>query len=66
MVARLSTRRRGQAARRRACRGALSSLDYVLVLGVILPMVLFIMKIAPMIIGYTYEMMFVLVSWPFV
>ena len=66
MVAHLSIRRRRQAARRRARQGALSSLDYVLVLGVIFPMVLFIMKIAPMIIGYTYEMMFVLISWPFV
>lgn len=65
MVARLNTHRRRQGARAGARRGAVSSLDYVLVLGVIFPMVLFIMTIAPKIIGYTYEMMFVLISWPF-
>lgn len=70
MVARLSIRRRVRGARRRARaaarRGGVSSLDYVLVLGVIFPMVAFLMAVAPRIIGYTYEMMFVLISWPFV
>jgi hypothetical protein len=45
-------------------RGA-ASLDYVLVLGVILPLVAFIMWVAPRIIRLAYEMVCVLVSWPF-
>jgi len=51
------------AGRRRA--GA-ASLDYVLVLGVILPMVAFIFWAGPRIMRLAYEMVCVLVSWPFV
>jgi hypothetical protein len=42
-----------------------ASLEYVLVLGVVLPMVAFIMWIGPKIMGLAYEMVSVLVSWPF-
>ncbi len=67
MVAWLNTRRRSRPVRRRvaARRGAVSSLDYVLVLGVILPMVAFILTIAPQMIGSAFEMVCVLISWPF-
>jgi hypothetical protein len=48
-----------------ACRRGAASLDYVLVLGVILPLVVFIMWVAPRIIRLAYEMVCVLVSWPY-
>ncbi len=54
--------RRSQAGRSRT--GA-ASLDYVLLLGVILPLVAFIFSVAPRIIRLAYEMVSVLVSWPF-
>ncbi len=59
-ASRQSARRAG----RRAPRGV-SSLDYVLVLGVILPMLVFIMRVGPRIMRLAYEMVSVLVSWPF-
>ena len=46
-------------------RGA-ASLDYVLVLGVILPLAVFIMWAGPRMMRLAYEMFSVLVSWPFV
>jgi hypothetical protein len=42
-----------------------ASLDYVLVLGVILPLAAFIFWIGPRILHLAYEMVCVLVSWPF-
>ncbi|MCC6123755.1 MAG: hypothetical protein IT426_02235 [Pirellulales bacterium] len=39
--------------------------DYVLVLGVILPMAAFIFRIGPKMMGLVYEMVSLLVSWPF-
>jgi hypothetical protein len=48
-----------------ASRAGLASLDYVLILGVILPMVTFIMWIGPRIMRLAYEMVCVLISWPF-
>lgn len=50
----------------RGARRGVSALDYVLVLGVILPMVAFILTIAPQLIGSAFEMVCVLISWPFV
>ena len=46
-------------------RSGLASLDYVLILGVVLPMVAFILRVGPRIIRVAYEMVCVLVSWPF-
>lgn len=46
-------------------RGA-ASLDYVLVLGVMLPLAVFIMWAGPRMMRLAYEMLSVLVSWPFV
>jgi hypothetical protein len=51
---RKSTRRAGAAA-----------LDYGLVLGVILPMIGFVLGIAPKIVTLVYEMVRMLVAWPF-
>ncbi len=53
----------GKAARKR--RAGLAALDYVLVLGVVLPLVTFIMWAGPRIIRLGYEMVSVLVAWPF-
>jgi hypothetical protein len=46
-------------------RGAVGSLDYVLALGVILPIVAIVLPLAQRIIQLVYEMTLVLVSWPF-
>ena len=46
-------------------RSGLATLDYVLVLAVVLPMVAFIVRIGPEIIRLAYEMVCVLLSWPF-
>lgn len=46
-------------------RAGLATLDYVLVLGVILPLAAFILWIGPRIIRLVYEMVCLLVSWPF-
>jgi hypothetical protein len=43
-----------------------ASLDYILVLGVLLPLVVFIMWAGPRMMRLAYEMLCVLVSWPFV
>lgn len=43
-----------------------ASLDYVLVLGVLLPLAVFIMWAGPRLMRLAYEMFSVLVSWPFV
>jgi hypothetical protein len=52
--------------RRGVCRrrGA-ASLDYVLVLGVILPLAAFVLWAAPHLMNLVYQMTSVLVSWPF-
>lgn len=46
-------------------RGAVGSLDYVLVLGVIVPLVAIVMPLGRRILRLVYEMTLVLVSWPF-
>ena len=42
-----------------------AALDYVLVLCVVLPMAAFIMWAGPHIIRLAYDMVCVLISWPF-
>jgi len=51
--------------RHRPSRQGVATLDYVLVLGVVLPMVAFAMWAGPRIMLLAYEMICVLVSWPF-
>ncbi|MGO8688642.1 MAG: hypothetical protein ACLQLG_03330 [Thermoguttaceae bacterium] len=46
-------------------RAGVASLDYVLVLGVILPLAGFLLLTGPKIMRLAYEMVCVLVSWPF-
>jgi hypothetical protein len=40
-------------------------LDYVLILGVVLPLIAFTMWAGPRIIRLAYEMVAVMLSWPF-
>jgi hypothetical protein len=49
---------------RRLRRGA-ATLDYVLVLGVILPLAAFIWQVGGQIMRAAYAMVSVLISWPF-
>ena len=51
----------GKAGQRRG----LATLDYVLILGVVLPMAAFILRIGPRIMRLAYDMVCGLVSWPF-
>jgi hypothetical protein len=43
----------------------LAALDYVLVLGVVLPLAVFLFRVGPAIIRLAYEMVCGIVSWPF-
>jgi hypothetical protein len=51
--------------RRGGGRAGVSSLDYILILGVILPMVAAIIGYGRQAIRLAYEMLCALVSWPF-
>jgi len=42
-----------------------ASLDYVLVLGVMLPLIAFVMWAGPRIIRFAYEMVAAMLAWPF-
>jgi hypothetical protein len=46
-------------------RAGVAALDYALTLGVILPMVVFMMWAGPRIMRLAYEMVCVLIAWPF-
>ena len=46
-------------------RAGLASLDYVLILGIVLPMLTVVLWIGPRIMRLAYEMVCMLVSWPF-
>jgi uncharacterized RDD family membrane protein YckC len=47
-------------------RAGVAALDYVLVLGILLPLAAFILRIGPKIINLVYEMVSLLISWPFI
>ena len=51
--------------RNRRRRAGDASLDYVLILCVILPMAAFVLRVGPRIMQLAYEMVMVMVSWPF-
>ena len=57
--------RSGQMRTKRASRRGLATLDYVLLLGVILPLAAFLFRAGPLIIRLAYEMVCDIVSWPF-
>ena len=56
---------RAKNAWRRRNRRGLAALDYMLVMGIVLPLALVVFYFAPRIISLVYEMTCVLVSWPF-
>jgi hypothetical protein len=58
-------RQRNGSRRRAWSRAGVSSLDYALILGVVFPLVAFLMWAGPRIIRLAYEMVCLLVSWPF-
>ena len=60
----MKSRQANYAWRRRNRRGA-AALDYMLVMGIVLPLALVVFYFAPRIISLVYEMTCVLVSWPF-
>lgn len=63
---RFDRRRRSAIARRRGVvRHGSASLDYVLILGVILPIVAFSVRMGPRLIRAAYDMVSGLISWPF-
>ena len=67
--ARLPKRRlkpfRGVLSRGKRSRSGASTLDYVLLLCIVLPMAAFVMWAGPRIMNLVYEMSCVLISWPF-
>ncbi len=46
-------------------RAGVAALDFALVLGVLLPVVLLLMVVGPKIMKLVYEMTAVVISWPF-
>jgi len=62
---RQNTVRRAYRRRGRPGHRGVSTLDYVLILGVVLPLVAFIMWIGPRIIRLVYEMACTLIASPF-
>jgi len=54
-----------RASANRNSRSGLASLDYILLLGVILPMAGFVFWAAPLVMRLAYEMTCMLISWPF-
>ncbi len=59
--------RRGQKWKRQRAlrRSGQATVDYVLLLGVLLPMIVFLLRIGPRIIRMAYEMTCALIAWPF-
>lgn len=53
----------GRSARRR--RRGVAAIDYVLVLGVVLPLAAFVFWAGPRIMRLVYEMAIMLITWPF-
>jgi len=51
--------------RRLRRRQGVATLDYVLLICVVLPLAGFVMRAAPRIMNLVYEMTCVLISWPF-
>ena len=50
---------------RAAARRGLAALDYILVLCIIFPLATLVMYYGPRIMRLAYEMMSILISWPF-
>ena len=62
---RTAYRQRWRQARHMRRRTGVAALDYALVLGVVIPMAALLMWVGPRIMRLVYEMISVVVSWPF-
>jgi hypothetical protein len=51
--------------RKPTSRSGVAALDYVLILGVVMPIVALVLWAGPRIMGLAYEMVCGLVAWPF-
>lgn len=51
--------------RQQHCRAGVATLDYVLVLGVILPLAAIVIPLGIRVIRLVYEMTCVFIAWPF-
>jgi len=58
-------KRRAMQRRRLRRRAGLASLDYIMILGIVLPLAAFLFNVGPKIMRLAYEMTCVLISWPF-
>ena len=54
-----------KAKRSQSCRRGSATIDYFLLMAVVLPLVAFMMQIAPRIMRLVYDLLTVVVSWPF-
>jgi hypothetical protein len=61
----MATWKKGKKPTRRHCRPGVATIDYVLVLGVIFPLGSIMLYYGPRIMRLAYEMISVMVSWPF-
>lgn len=61
----IKTSKRQRSRRKPPERRGAASLDYVLVICVVLPMVAFIMVAGPRIMRLAYEMVSAMIAWPF-
>ena len=43
----------------------MATLDYALLIGIVLPLAAFVLVIAPQIMLRVYEMVYTMVAWPF-
>jgi hypothetical protein len=59
------TRKRRKHRQQSRLRRAAASLDYVLVMGIVLPLAALLFRVAPRMMNLVYEMTCVLISWPF-
>ena len=51
--------------RRKRRRGGVVALDYVLVLGIVMPLIAFVFFVGPHVLSEVYQMICTLVAWPF-
>jgi hypothetical protein len=61
----MGTWKKGKTPMRKCRRAGVATIDYVLVLGVIFPLGTVMLYYGPRIMRLAYEMISVLVSWPF-
>ena len=61
----MSVQRVGRRRCRRRQRAGVASIDYALLIGVVLPMAAFCVWVGPRLLRQVYEILLVCISWPF-